>query len=218
MLRDALAVERIGDTSGQDEPGRYSSRNALGRHKMLVAEIERVGDRRRLDPGAAVNEAKRHLSSGSIQCTAWRVGADGSHGDRLPLAAHVWQSADFVLITGGAVDLKADLDWADLMFTTTDRVIELWPETESVSQPLGVASSRYRARGKDECRDHLVKLMVSGPPARGQGKNTLRVQLVTKYGISGRQFDAEWKSALDIAGAHATWGKAGVRPQCRPKS
>jgi hypothetical protein len=78
------------------------------------------------------------------------------------------------------------------------------------------ASARYQESGKAECYEHLLKLMKSGPPTKGQDKSAMRLILTARFKISGNSFDDCWSRALDDADARKTWGKAGKRPKSRP--
>jgi hypothetical protein len=127
MLRDPLAVERIGDNAGQDAPNSYSQRDPALRHRMLASEIERVGGRRRFELGDAVAEIKRHLRAGELQYSARRTDA----GDRLPsrrisIDALEWHTLDLNFSTGGVLDRDSGIEWADARFAIDD-VTKLLP-------------------------------------------------------------------------------------------
>jgi hypothetical protein len=86
----------------------------------------------------------------------------------------------------------------------------------TVVESKATASPTYRERGNAECYEHLLKLMQSGPPTKGQDKSTMRRILTARFKISGNSFDDSWSRALDDADARKTWGKAGSRPKSRP--
>jgi hypothetical protein len=135
MLRDPLAVERVGDVAGQDQPNTYSQRDPLLRHKLLGTETSRLGASRRLEFVDAINQAKRHLRSETLQSTARQIGKDGQpYGQRVAIRALEWDSLDFNFATGGDIDRDGGIELADVRFATA-RVSELWPETGTIEAP-----------------------------------------------------------------------------------
>lgn len=125
MLRDPLAVERIGDQAGQDASNQYSTRDLHSRNKIFGAEIAGASQIKVSLPVAVV-DAKKWLSSGTIESSARACAADSSFGPRLPISKVEWQSIDFDLNTGGAFDQGSGHEWVDLRFPTA-KVIEIWP-------------------------------------------------------------------------------------------
>jgi hypothetical protein len=131
MLRDPLAVERIGDNAGQDAPNSYSLRDPALRHHMLASEIERVGGRPRFELGDAVAEIKRHLCAGKLQCSARRMDAGDRPGRRISIDALEWHTLDLNFSTGGVLDRDSGIEWADARFAVDD-VTKLLPACTAV--------------------------------------------------------------------------------------
>jgi hypothetical protein len=181
MLRDALAVERIGDTTGLDAPKegesiRCSERDPWRRHLIFGEEVWRVGDQRRLELVDAIVEIMLHLASGQMPSTALRVGPDGVPcGNRLSLDAIQWQSMQLNLITGGARDAAADVDLADLRFLTA-LALKLHPPAGSAPSPSPVeppASRKRSPKNLDVVVGILDALQSDGTDYRGMNRGAL---------------------------------------------
>lgn len=80
--------------------------------------------------------------------------------------------------------------------------------TSTEQDPTG--PKKYVDAGKGLCLRHLVDLMKSRNPGKGDGKKTLRAALTERFKISKRQFNSVWDAAVTESG-NVAWSKPGRR-------
>jgi hypothetical protein len=181
-------IEKARSQESTEDPG-FADLLANGRRQWIKRHL-------------AVEDAYEALCRGTL--TAIVLGSDGTFF-RLEAAdwrrAALWQQ----IIRGGFIRASVG---ESIGRHEGKRVLILeaelsdWRAARKLSKPAPAAKA---------CADWLEQKMLANPQVKDQSRAEYRREAIDNFGVSGRQFDAIWKSAIAKTGAR--WDRPG-----RPKS
>jgi hypothetical protein len=151
----------------------------------------------------AVIETTQALANASLSATTW----DPALGMFVRLLPEDWRQAAFQdqIVRGGVIRSSAGerierLEGRRLLIDKAE--VLQWLSRTQRSKPAPAAKA---------CADWLEQKMLASPEHKPQSKPAYCREAIGNFGVSGRQFNAIWKSAIAETGAR--WDRPG-----RPKS